>query len=282
MSSAGIDTNVNIIINAEDNASSIVNSSSQTIEQRYKTMRSEVRRNRMEFELNHRGLLATARAVQSVGMVVNRAISLYNSWNLMQLRIQVANKNLADSQRDVNRIIDEYGFGSSEHNKALEEEARLKKEVADASRDAQIQFAFMVASIIADSVRIATVAIPRFRTLLNLMRQINSTRVIPPTTPIGTPAPTTGRGGGIGRGIGRAGALGAGGIASAGALGAIGGYMLTQDFINPELAKHSDFYAKQMEKSKQGDQYIINLVVNSWAQVTQALDNFKNTFSGGQ
>ena len=277
MSSAGVDTNVNIKINAEDNASGVVNSTTQNLENRFKAHRAQLRMVRMEYELNHRGLITTMRAMQSVGMVVNRAISLYNSWNLIQLRLQTTSKNLADAQRNLNQTLDEFGAGSPEANRALEEKAQLEKDLADASRDAQIQYALMVVSLIADSTRIATSVIPRLAQLRGLIRSINSTPVSPAMPSVG------GKGAGLIGGV--AGTLGKIG---AGVGGAVIGYEAYQNFMKPEMSK-DPFWAekfrvqeentKKFEKDVQNaSSYVLNLIVNSPAQAKQAIDNFFNTY----
>ena len=275
MSSAGIDTNVNIIINAEDNASSVVSSTTQTIEQRFKAHRTQLKAVRMEYELNHRGLLTTMRAMQSVGMVVNRALSIYNSWNLMQLRIQTANKNVSDSQRDLNQILDQFGRDSPEFRRAIEANKQALEDQKKAQDEARLGMALMVISMIADSTRIITTVIPRLRLLLGMVKTINRTPVITPTTPIGTPASTAIAGAG-------ASATSALGMAGAGAIGAVGGYAIAQELIFPEIAKNDKQFAEKWEKSKQGDQYIVNVIVNTWDQAKQALDNAYKTFTGGQ
>ena len=278
MSSAGVDTNVNIKINAEDNASGVVNSTTQNLENRFKAHRTQLRMVRMEYELNHRGLITTMRAMQSVGMVVNRAISLYNSWNLIQLRLQTTSKNLADAQRNLNQTLDEFGAGSPEANRALEEKTQLEKDMADASRDAQIQYALMVVSLIADSTRIATSVIPRLAQLRGLIRSINTTR-----SPVSPAMPSvSGKGGGIGGGLGTAGQI------VSGVGGALLGYEAYQNFMKPEMSK-DPFWAekfrvqeentKKFEKDVQNaSSYVLNLIVNSPAQAKQAIDNFFNTY----
>ncbi|MFM7796632.1 MAG: hypothetical protein ACKO7N_07695 [Candidatus Nitrosotenuis sp.] len=281
MSSAGIDTNVNIIINAEDNASSVVSSTTQTIEQRFKAHRTQLKAVRMEYELNHRGLLTTMRAMQSVGMVVNRAVSIYNSWNLMQLRIQTANKNLADSQRNLNQIIDEYGMGSPEHIRALEEEAKMKKEVADASNDAKIQFGLMVISMIADTTRIVTSVIPRLRLLLGMIKTINRTPVITPTTPIGTPTPIVSPTSSKNK-VGKA--IGIGGPAITGITGGflIHDYVMGPGFNNSIEEKAYEEYASGSSGFESPATFILNLSVRTQREATQIVDNFFKTFAGGQ
>ena len=277
MSSAGVDTNVNIKINAEDNASGVVNSTTQNLENRFKAHRTQLRMVRMEYELNHRGLITTMRAMQSVGMVVNRGISLYNSWNLMQIRTQTASKNLADAQKDVNQAMNEFGIGSPEYIRALERQSEATKADADASRDAKIQFALMVVSLIADSTRIATSVIPRLAQLRGLIRSINRMPVSPAMPSVGG-----GAGGMIGGGLGTAGQI------VSGAGGALLGYELYQNYMKPEMSK-DPFWAekfrvqeentKKFEKDVQNaSSYVLNLIVNSPAQAKQAIDNFFNTY----
>ena len=277
MSSAGVDTNVNIKINAEDNASGVVNSTTQNLENRFKAHRAQLRMVRMEYELNHRGLITTMRAMQSVGMVVNRGISLYNSWNLMQIRTQTASKNLADAQKDVNQAMNEFGIGSPEYIRALERQSEATKADADASRDAKIQFALMVVSLIADSTRIATSVIPRLAQLRGLIRSINRMPVSPAMPSVG------GKGAGLIGGL--AGTLGKIG---AGVGGAVIGYEAYQNYIKPEMNK-DPFWAEksrvQEENTKKFEQdvqnagtYIVNVIVRTQQEAKNVLDNFFNTY----
>jgi len=280
MSSAGVDTNVNIKINAEDNASGVVNSTTQNLENRFKAHRTQLRMVRMEYELNHRGLITTMRAMQSVGMVVNRAISLYNSWNLIQLRLQTTSKNLADAQRNLNQTLDEFGAGSPEANRALEEKTQLEKDMADASRDAQIQYALMVVSLIADSTRIATSVIPRLAQLRGLIRSINSTPVSPalPMTP----------GGGFGGGKGLGGKLLTGGafVGTAVAGYEVGQYVgkqaITSAGGDPNKTGAENAYNEYAQNKPGIFTWVLNLQVKTEQEARKVLDNFFNTFSGGQ
>ena len=277
MSSAGVDTNVNIKINAEDNASGVVNSTTQNLENRFKAHRAQLRMVRMEYELNHRGLITTMRAMQSVGMVVNRGISLYNSWNLMQIRTQTASKNLADAQKDVNQAMNEFGIGSPEYIRALERQSEATKADADASRDAKIQFALMVVSLIADSTRIATSVIPRLAQLRGLIRSINRMPVSPAMPSVGG-----GAGGMIGGGLGTAGQI------VSGAGGALLGYSVYHGAFKPQMSK-DPFWAEkfrvQEENTKKFEQdiqnagtYIVNVIVRTQQEAKNVLDNFFNTY----
>ena len=277
MSSAGVDTNVNIKINAEDNASGVVNSTTQNLENRFKAHRAQLRMVRMEYELNHRGLITTMRAMQSVGMVVNRGISLYNSWNLMQIRTQTASKNLADAQKDVNQAMNEFGIGSPEYIRALERQSEATKADADASRDAKIQFALMVVSLIADSTRIATSVIPRLAQLRGLIRSINRMPVSPAMPSVGG-----GAGGMIGGGLGTAGQI------VSGAGGALLGYTTYHGVFKPQMSK-DPFWAEkfrvQEENTKKFEQdvqnagtYIVNVIVRTQQEAKNVLDNFFNTY----
>lgn len=163
--SSSVDTDVNITINAKDNASSIVDSATKKINKNWKEMHDQQRAVRREFELNNRGLVTTARAIQSVGSMVNRAISLYNTWNIMQIRVQDANRNVYESQQDLNEVLDEYGQDSPQFRKALEANQRALEDQKKAQDDAKLGMGLLVTSLAADATRIITDVVPKFKTL---------------------------------------------------------------------------------------------------------------------
>ena len=284
MSSAGVDTDVNIRINAEDNASSVVNSTTLNLENRFKAHRAQLKMVRMEYELNHKGLLTTLRAMQSVGMLVNRAISLYNSYTLTQIRTRDAVRRVAESERDLAMIRAEFGENSPQFRRAEEERIKALEDEKRATDEARIGYVLMVASLVADSSRIITTVIPRFRSLLNILRAIKTTGSIPSTTPIGTPTTSpsvSGKGGGGGSAWKNAGkgALGTALLFGAGELYQLG---IEQERKNNPTSPTYNYMQqqkqKQLEDIQNGASYVLNLIVNSTNEAKREVMNFFNTY----
>ena len=143
-SSAGtIDADVNITINAEDNATVKVETAAKKINRQWREMRLEQRAVQQQFELTNRRFVATSRVLQSVGSVVSRVQSAFNTYQLAQLRVQTATKNAADAQRDLNDAIVEFGLGSPEALEAARRNIEATNQIEQSNRDLGLSYAFI-------------------------------------------------------------------------------------------------------------------------------------------
>lgn len=124
--SATLDADVNIILNSKDHASEVVEEATKRINKSFRQMRAENRALTGAFELQHRSLMQAGRAIHTLGSVAQRAISIFNTWQLMQIRQnQLTDRRIAlekelaeaiasgdferaaDIQRDLNKAIEE-------------------------------------------------------------------------------------------------------------------------------------------------------------------------------
>ena len=84
--SATLDADVNIILNSQDHASEVVEAATKRINKSVGGMRAETRALNGAFEMQHRTLVRSARSMQSVASMAQRAVSIFNSWQLIQIR----------------------------------------------------------------------------------------------------------------------------------------------------------------------------------------------------
>jgi hypothetical protein len=90
----------------------------------------------LEFKQNHSNFFRTADAVATVGRTALTVNSIWQNYNLTQLRVREMNKEVSDSTRRVHESISRYGAGSVEarreiehYNKVLAEQKRLNDEL---------------------------------------------------------------------------------------------------------------------------------------------------------
>lgn len=164
-----LDADVNIILNAKDNASDVVNDAVKRINSSYRDMTRQQRSVGQAFELNNRRLFQTMRGIQTVGNMANRMVGIYQAWNIQQIRNADLARDLAEAQRDVNRSIVEFGIGSEEHVKAMEEEARLKQEIQNANFQTAFSYIFMATSIVGSVIPAIKKLVPHVRVLNRTM-----------------------------------------------------------------------------------------------------------------
>ena len=162
---SSLDADVNIILNAEDRASPEVANAVKNMNASWRDHLSQQRAVTRSYEIQNKTMFATARAVQAVGSVVNRAISIYNTFTLTQIRLQDAARNSAESITNYNEAVERFGTGSPEAIKAQERMTQTLKDQKDAADQARIGYALMAVSIIADSTRLFTSVLPKLRVL---------------------------------------------------------------------------------------------------------------------
>lgn len=139
MSSLGVDADVNINLEFQDNATSQIDSSTKQINKSWREMRDQQRAVGRQFELNHRTFTQTARSIQFIGNVANRAINIYQAWQLSQIRLNDAQREQRDLQRQLNEAIRE-----GDLQKAADIQADIKKSVEEANRALLDQIAFYI------------------------------------------------------------------------------------------------------------------------------------------
>lgn len=151
---------VNIGINATDNATAVVDSATKKINRSWISMRNQQRAVQREFELNHRTLTQTTRILQTVGATVQRLISIYNTWQLLQIRSALSTKNLRDAQRDVNDAFLEFGGTSKEYQDALMRQKEVQEQARNDAKETTITYGLMAFAILSHGASLVTRGIP--------------------------------------------------------------------------------------------------------------------------
>ena len=159
------DVEANVYLYGHDEASQPMENAATRINKAWKSMRDEQRTIQREFELNNKTLVQTGRAISAVGNVVHRVTSLYNTWNLLQLRVQNANQNVSDSSANLAEVLNEFGPDSKQYQDALKRNKEALEEQQRAQRDTQIGYALMVTDIATSSGQIITNVIPKLKKL---------------------------------------------------------------------------------------------------------------------
>lgn len=276
MSAAGsIDADVNITINAEDNATVEVESATRKINRQWRELRLEQRAVQQSFELSNRRFTATSRLLQSTTSIVGRAQSAFNTYQLSQLRVQTATKNSADAQRDLNDAIVEFGIDSPEAIEAARRNTDTMKELERANRDAALSFVF-----IGTSIATAFGGIPRIiGNLKNLRFALKGVSPIS-KTPIASTA-GAGLGGAAsaagrvaGRIAGKALPFGLGAILGAGNIPTAGGTTESGETIGGERGSDpiDDFIFQNISKPLgEAGKAAINTIINVFASTPQEI-----------
>lgn len=190
---SSLDADVNIILHAEDRASPEVTNAVKRMSTSWRDHQAQTRAVTRSYEMQNKTMFATARAIQSVGNVVNRAISIYNSFTLTQIRLQDAARNSTEATLNYNEAVARSGEGSPEAIKAADARTQALKAEKEATDQATIGYAFMVISIIADTTRLMTSVVPRLKALIALTRGVRP----------GVLSPVGNLGGGSGGGAGQ-------------------------------------------------------------------------------
>ena len=214
MSSAGtIDADVNITINADDHATVQVESAAKRINRQWREMRLEQRAVQQSFELSNRKFTATARVLGQMGTVMLRLQSVFNTYQLMQIRGQDTARNLAEANRRVTESIIEHGHASQEAIQAQEQADEMKRQSEQEGIDRLIGIGTM-AGVLATTVGRIPGLTGAIKTLGNVLKGGKG-----PGTPKITDFTKGGGGGGLGGAVSR----GLGGIGGAigGALGKV-------------------------------------------------------------
>jgi len=259
MSGLGVDADVNINLEFQDNATAQIDTSTKSINKNWREMRDQQRAVGRQFELNHRSFTQTARSIQFIGSVANRAINIYQAWQLSQIRLNDAQREQRDLQRQINEAIRE-----GDLQKAADLEEDKKKAIEDANRALLDQIAFYILAGTAAAGYAANISKKLIPALAKLGGKTSTTPSNVPTTgggnvPKGTtigPKPKF--------------SLGAGGKVGLGAAGLIAGGLL-ENVLNSddplEAIKEFFFSNKLTPETK----IIIKVNVNGTEQV-QVID----------
>jgi len=206
MSIGNLDADVAINLEFNDNATAKVDASTKSINKNWRDMRDQQRAVGRQFELNHRTFTQTARSIEAVGHIANRVVNAYQALQLANIRLNDAQREQRDLQRQINEAIRE-----GDLEKAADLTLDQKKAADEASRavfDLAFAYVFMGTAI-------ASAAASISRKLLPALAKISGkTGPIPSTTP-------TAGGANIPKGTGAKGKFSLGGAGKVG-LGAAG------------------------------------------------------------
>jgi hypothetical protein len=153
---------VQITINATDNASTVVDTATKRINRSWIQMRNQQRAVQREFELNNRTLVQTGRILTTVGSIVQRVISVYNTWQLLQIRTALTAKNLRDAQRDLQDVFLEFGGTSREFQEAQQRVIDQQEEMQRVAKETNFVYALMVVGILTQLGRLTKI-IPQLK-----------------------------------------------------------------------------------------------------------------------
>ena len=213
---SSIDPDVNINLNAQDNASPVIDNSVKNIDRSFVQMRNGMRANERSFYLQHQSIFKLNQVMGNLRTITGAGINIMNTLLLTQIRNQAAAKNLSDATRSVTDAQVEFGIGSKEHIKALEEQ----NEIIKANEHAVLQDTLAWVQM---GLYLASTILPLLIKIASRMRSINRIPMIGSTG--ATPFPQTMGGGGNSGGGGKFGGavrtIGTGaGVAGVGAIGA--------------------------------------------------------------
>ncbi len=127
---ASIRAEASVIISAENRATQVVESAGDQIRKEFKAIRDEAQLTRMSFEVSNRSLVAFERVLNRVGRAASDLTSLYTKYNVMQLRLSDAARNVKEAEEDRARALAAFGPAS-------EEAAEAQKAYEQATRDAE-------------------------------------------------------------------------------------------------------------------------------------------------
>lgn len=128
---SSLDADVNIRLNAEDNASQPIDNSVKSIDRSFIQMRNGLRANERSFYLQHQSIYKLNQIMGTLRHVTGAGIQVMNTMLLSQIRNQQAAKNLRDAIRDQSDAFAEFGAGSREFSDAQERVNEVIQEQKD-------------------------------------------------------------------------------------------------------------------------------------------------------
>lgn len=260
---SGSDADVGIILNATDNASGTVDSATKQINQSFRTMNQQQNAMGRQFLTNNQSLYSFGRSMQSVGRITNQAISLFNSYNLMQIRMQQASDDAADAQEKLSEAIAEYGPNSQQAITAAEQVQKAQQAQQQADQQSKTQFVLMVASMVAQSGQLITTVIPRLLALSTTLQSSSFTNALNIASKGGIGTGTISGGGaieGIGTALATGGAAATASVIGAGVGGALAGTPIAAqlnqlipqapaNLLQPAADQFTEFIANSIQKT---------------------------------
>lgn len=181
---SSIDTDVNIILNAEDNASATVDQATKRINTSFNKMQAQNKALTRSWDLQHQSLFKTMQVMRSLGSIATRSLGVFNSLLLMQIRNGQTARNLRDAIRDANEAYREFGPASEQYSKAMENVKDIQEDMKNETIQNTLQYATMATVILTSVVPALNKVVGR----LNLLKKASITST-PAKTPIGTPTP---------------------------------------------------------------------------------------------
>lgn len=172
MSTGETDADVKITLTADDQASSTVDSATAQINASFRTMTQTQNAMGRSYLVNNQSVFALGRAMQSTGRIVDRSLALFNSYNLMQLRISSTAQTAIDAQENLAQVIAQYGANSIQAQTAADQLQKAQAAATKASQDAAVQFALMTASMVAQSGTMIVTVIPRLIALRDTLAAV--------------------------------------------------------------------------------------------------------------
>jgi hypothetical protein len=156
------DADVRIILNAEDNASEVVTAASRRINREFTDWTRQNKALERSMILNNKTFFETAQTISRVGNIAQKGLGIWQSYNIQQMRVADAKKNVAQITRELNQAMAD---GDIEGAAMLTEQlADANAELSRTSMDANIQLAFMIPAFVGMASDIARL-IPQVRSL---------------------------------------------------------------------------------------------------------------------
>ena len=181
---SSLDTDVNIILNAEDNASATVDAATKRINTSFNKMQAQNKALTRSWDLQHQSLFKTMQVMRSLGSIANRSLGVFNSLLLMQIRNGQTARNLRDAIRDANEAYRQFGPASEQYSNAMENVKDIQEDMKNETIQNTLQYATMATVIL-------TSVVPALNKVIGRVNLLKKTSVVttPTKTPIGTPTP---------------------------------------------------------------------------------------------
>jgi energy-converting hydrogenase Eha subunit A len=165
MSAGEVQGDVKIVLTADDQATTTIDSATDQINAKFKEMNNVTRAGSREWETNNWQVYNLGRTMASTGRLVDRSIQIFNSYELMQIRIQQATQAAANADQAAADALAQYGQNSEQFARANEAAVKAHQAEKNAAREAEVQFALMVVSMVAQSGILIERVIPRLAAL---------------------------------------------------------------------------------------------------------------------
>lgn len=201
------EADVSIILKADDQASSTIDSATKQINDSYRTLTNNARTAGREWINNNSTLYELGRTMTSLHRVTSTAISTWSNYNLIQIRNEQITQRVTDAQEKLAQAL---ASGDPSRIAAAQKEVQIALEdQKKAALEADIQYATMTANMISASGSIITTVIPRIKGLITTLNDLRTASAVGAAVDVAA-------GGGVGAGA-LAGSSGLGRVLSKGA-----------------------------------------------------------------